>query len=94
MCDEGRELDRGETLRLKVNEKLGFSSEERDSHRQRQTALDLNSLNTFTLHSDWHMSSHLCICLRINITRDHLMQPATDQRGAPPCPITITKAHP
>ena len=31
---------------------------ERDSHRQRQAALDSNSLNTFTLYSNWHMSSH------------------------------------
>ena len=30
----------------------------RDSHRQRQAALDSNSLNTFTLYSDWHISSH------------------------------------
>ena len=92
MCDEGRELGRGEMLRLKMNGKLDFSSEEREihSHEQKQAALDLNSLNTF---SDWHMSSHLCICLHINITRDHHMQPTTDQRGAPPCPIPITESH-
>ena len=26
LCDEGRELDRSEMLRLKTNEKLGFGS--------------------------------------------------------------------
>ena len=48
MCDEGRELDRGKMLRLKMNGKLDFSSEEREicSHRQKYAALDSNSLNT------------------------------------------------
>ena len=50
MCDEGRELGRGEMLRLKMNGKLDFGSEEREihSHEQKQAALDLNSLNTFS----------------------------------------------
>ena len=30
MCDEGRELGRGEMLRLKMNGKLGFGKEERE----------------------------------------------------------------
>jgi len=33
MGDKGRELDRGETLRLKTNRKLGFSSKEREIPR-------------------------------------------------------------
>ena len=29
MCDEGMELDRSQTLKLKMNWKLGFASKER-----------------------------------------------------------------
>ena len=46
LCDKGRELDRGGTLRLKTNGKLGFAGEERD--RQRQADLDSKTSYTFT----------------------------------------------
>jgi len=32
LCDEGKELGRGEMLRLKMNGKLDFSSEERERY--------------------------------------------------------------
>lgn len=36
LCNEGRELDRDETLTLKSSRRLGFAGEERQIARQRQ----------------------------------------------------------
>ena len=52
LCDEGRELDRGETLRLKMNRKLGFASEkwevDRDELLWTQTSFSHVALSHFT----------------------------------------------
>jgi len=37
LCNDGRELDRGETLRLMTNRKLGFTGEERQTEGDTET---------------------------------------------------------